>query len=160
MFSDQAELTFRPVQQADEPLLYDLFCSVRAPQFARANLTAEQQQQLLRHQFLAMHASYAQHYPHGGHYIVEQNGEPIGRVYVNESNEELRLLDIIIARSRRNQGVGARVLQQMIERSNATGKPIRFYVWQDNVDAQRFYERLGFNQVRDDQSYLLYERRP
>lgn len=160
MFSEKGDLRVRPVKSTDMAFVYELFCSVRGPELEYTNFNAVEKARFLTSQFKAMHDSYAQRFPKGQHYIVVKQDEDVGRIYVNETDEEIRLLDVIIRPDKRNQGIGAHLLQQMIQRSNQTGKTIRFYVWHTNIAGQRFYERLGFKQVRDDDAYLLYERIP
>lgn len=160
MFSIKGVLHVRPVEATDERFVYELFCSVRGIEFEYAELSLAEKEQFLRSQFQAMHGTYAQRFPDGKHYIVVNQGEDIGRIYVNESNEEIRLLDVIIHPNQRNQGIGSQLMQQMIQHSEQTGKAIRFYVWQTNYAGQRFYERHGFKQIRNDNAYLLFELIP
>lgn len=158
MFSSTGNLRVRLVEPNDEPFVFMLFCSVRGPEYAASGLSSEEQMQILHHQYRAMHSTYAERFPNGQHYIVSEGDQDIGRIYVNESADEIRLLDVIVHPNQRNRGLGSKLLKQMIKHGKRHGKTVRFYVWATNHAAQRFYKRHGFVQVRDDQSYLLFER--
>ena len=160
MFPTKGKLHVRPYTTEDKDFVYGLFCSVRAGELEYSNLDEAQKKQFLDHQFKAMHHTYGTRFPQGEHLIVVRRNKDVGRIYINENDDEIRLLDIIIAPEQRNKGIGADLLKMMMQRSNQINKVIRFYVWHSNFDAQRFYSRLGFVQVRDDNSYLLFERVP
>ena len=84
----------------------------------------------------------------------------IGRIYTNTTEDEIRILDVIIHPKWRNKGVGGQLMEAMIAETERTGKTLRFYVWTTNHDAQRFYKRHGCQMVEDMQGYLLFERPP
>lgn len=126
MFNPTASLSVRPVQPEDDLLVYALFCTVRGPELEYTHLSHDQKETHLRSQFEAMHRSYAERFPNGEHNIIVHHGEDIGRVYTNITEDEIRLLDIIICLKQRSQGLDSQLIQQMIDHSDATGKAIRF----------------------------------
>ncbi|MEM7033144.1 MAG: GNAT family N-acetyltransferase [Chloroflexota bacterium] len=160
MFIQTNSLSTRLVRPEDGPLLYDLFCSVRALELEQAALSPDQKEMHLRSQFEAMHSSYAERFPNGEHRIIRFQGQDVGRIYTNISSDEIRLLDIIVTPDLRNRGIGGQLMKQMISYSEETEKAVRFYVWQANEQAQRFYVRHGFSQTHQEGPYLLYERYP
>ncbi len=160
MFENMPNLSVRLVQPEDEPYIFELFASVRGEGLAEAGMTAEQRQQFLDFQYKAMHNTYADNYPEGIHNVILRKKKPIGRIYTNETDTEIRILDVIIHPKKRNHGFGSEIMQAMIAECDRTNKILRFYVWTNNAAGQRFYKRHGCEFIRDDGGYLLFEKQP
>ncbi len=58
---------------------------------------------------------------------------------------------------RRNQGLGARLLEELIAESDQAGRPVNLQVLKTNP-ALHLYQRLGFVQTGEDQMYFQMER--
>jgi GNAT superfamily N-acetyltransferase len=69
------------------------------------------------------------------------------------------LVDIALLGEYRQQGIGGRLLCELIEQCNRLSVRLRLQVSKNNP-ALRFYERLGFICQDDDQMYIQMERRP
>lgn len=78
------------------------------------------------------------------HQIVLADGAPAGVLAVEEHGTHLQLAKLYLLARWRNQGVGTRLLQGVLARARAAGKPLRLRVLAVNVSAQRFYARHGF----------------
>ncbi|MGB1253895.1 MAG: GNAT family N-acetyltransferase [Candidatus Promineifilaceae bacterium] len=154
------DISQRVVGKADQALIYRLFCSVRGPELSHSTLTPQQQHEHLLSQFSAMHSTYQQRFPNGVHNVIVWKGKDIGRIYTNESADEIRILDVIIDPAYRNHGIGSHIMRQLTTQSDKTTKALRFYVWMSNKAAQRFYTRHGCQPVRQDGAYILFERLP
>ncbi|MCA9996958.1 MAG: GNAT family N-acetyltransferase, partial [Anaerolineales bacterium] len=81
-------------------------------------------------------------------------------IYVDHNPTEIRLLDIVLLPEKRNQGIGAAYLQTLQQAAGQANIPLRFYVWQLNHAAQRFYQRHGCRVVEEVGAYILMEWRP
>ena len=68
-------------------------------------------------------------------------------------------MDIAVAASHRNRGIGTTFLGRLIEEATATGLPLTIHVEQMNP-ALRLYERLGFRRVGENSVYFLMEYLP
>lgn len=133
----------RPVQDIDHDFLLSLFKTT--PEAAiYAELPDKLRQHVLQTQFVIKEQAYAQMYPLGENCIVEFNHNPVGRFFVNIAPDEIRLVDIIIHPSSRNQGIGSSLLQLLLSRGDTKKTPIRLKVAVDNVAAQHLYQKHGF----------------
>ena len=150
----------RPVVPEDYEFLYDLYKSMRAPEMGLVDWDENQKEQFLQMQFQAQQTHYQTTFPNADHQIILLDGRSIGRIYVDRTPDEIRLLDIILLPAYRNLGIGNTFLQQLQNEAANKNVPIRFYVWQFNLDAQRFYHRLGFQTVSEAGAYIQMEWNP
>jgi ribosomal protein S18 acetylase RimI-like enzyme len=119
--------------------------------------TDEQKNAFLEMQFTAQWRDYSQRFPCAEQSIVLDNGTPAGRIWINRSDEDIRLLDIILLPKYQNTGTGTVLLHQLQDEARASGKKLHHAVHKDNVNALRFYERLGFTIVEDYDTYCVME---
>jgi ribosomal protein S18 acetylase RimI-like enzyme len=110
-------------------------------------------------QFEAQDTHYRQHYPEASFDVVEDDGEPVGRLYVSRWEEEIRIVDIALLPTARGRGLGSQLLAHLFEESRQSGKAVSIHVEKENP-ARRLYERLGFREVEDRGVYLLMRREP
>lgn len=153
-------VTLRPATDADTEFLYQVFAGTRAEEMALVPWTDAQKEGFLRMQFQAQRQAYGEHFPGAEHSIVVMDGQPVGRVWIARTDEEIRLLDIAILPEHQNSGIGTYLLHQLIAESNQTAKTLRHTVYKFNEGAQRFYERLGFSHAGEAGMYLHMERKP
>ena len=84
---------------------------------------------------------------------------PIGRLYIDRSEDEIRLIDIALLPEHRGKGIGGSLMRQTLDEARLAGKPVRIHV-EHNNPARRLYDRLGFRPVEDQGVYDLLEWRP
>jgi ribosomal protein S18 acetylase RimI-like enzyme len=111
----------------------------------------------LRMQFSAQYAYYREQMPDASYQVVLLDGEPVGRLYVDRREDEIRIVDIALLPEHRRQGLGTTLLRELLGEADATGKRLTIHVERFNP-ALRLYERLGFVQVKDEGVYVLLER--
>jgi ribosomal protein S18 acetylase RimI-like enzyme len=87
------------------------------------------------------------------------NAKPIGRLYLDRREAEIRIIDIALLTSERRNGVGGALLREVLTEARAAGKAVRIHVERNNP-ALRLYHRLGFNEIEDQGVYYLMEWRP
>jgi RimJ/RimL family protein N-acetyltransferase len=146
----------RPATEADLPLLFQLYASTRELELAQVPWSAEQKQAFLEMQFAAQRNGYASSYPQASHDVICVDGEPLGRVYLDRT-EDFHILDITVAPSRRSQGIGSEVLRRIIAEAELTGKTVSIYTETFNP-SMRLFERLGFRQKSVDGFLVLLEK--
>ena|SRR5205807_1999109 len=151
-------LTLAPFSPGHQEFLFRLYAGTRQQEFAQLGWPAAQLETFLRMQFNAQQRWYETAYPQAEHQIVVLNGQPIGRLLVKHAPDSILLVDIALLAEHRNVGIGARLLRELIERSEKTSIPIRLQVMKTNP-AQHLYERLGFVATGEDELYLQMERR-
>lgn len=153
-------LSLRAAETDDDAFLFSLFSEIRAPEFGSLGWEADRLEALLRSQFDAQVRDYSHRFPDAERSVVLADGVLVGTIWVHRSEDEVRLLDIIVAADRRNTGIGTRLLRQLQAEARHARKPLRHMVAMTNTQAMRFYERLGFVVVADVGSHLLMEWRP
>lgn len=153
-------VTLRGASDADEEFLYRVYAGTRADEMALVPWTQEQKDSFLRMQFEAQRQAYAKQFPGAEHSVVLIDEQPVGRVWIARTDEEIHLVDIAILPEHQNSGIGTYLLHQLIAESEKTAKTLRHTVYKFNAGAQRFYERLGFSQAGDAGMYLHMERLP
>jgi len=133
----------------DDAFLARLFYDVHGPEFAPLGLPPASLDQLLAMQFRAQRGGYATEFPNACDHILHVGVERVGRMLVNQTSEEIRLVDIALLSSYRGQGLGERLLRGLCQRAADSGLPLRLSVRPGNP-ALRLYERLGFRRVSSD----------
>ncbi|HEY5885874.1 MAG TPA: GNAT family N-acetyltransferase [Pyrinomonadaceae bacterium] len=141
----------REVTDDDYTFLMELFASTRSVELAMFS-NEEQKRAFVSMQFSALMRCY----PKAHSTIILYGQVPIGRTIIDRNSEELRLVDISLLPEYRNRGIGAFLVRQLLDESRESKIPVRLHVFKYG-DAVRFYERLGFQLLEDDGSYLKME---
>ncbi len=134
----------RPARPDDQAFLFKLYATTRAEELAPLGWGEMQRTVFLRVQFDAQRRDYAARFPAAGHQLILVADEPVGRIWVARTDEEIRLVDLALLPSTRRHGLGTRLLADLIAEAAAAGKPLRLSVPKHNTAARRLYERLGF----------------
>ena len=152
-------ISVRPMRDEDLAFVAALYASTRAEEVASTGWPAEQQQAFLAQQHRAQHHHYRTYYPDAEWLILERGGEAVGRLYVDEWEGLVRIIDISLLPQARGQGIGGAILKDVLEAAAAEGKAVSIHVEVHNP-ARRLYERLGFEPVEDKGIYIEMVRRP
>jgi ribosomal protein S18 acetylase RimI-like enzyme len=152
-------IRLRPERSEDAEFLFRLYASTRTAEMDLAPWSAEEKEGFLRRQFDAQTYHYQTYFPGAAFQIILQEGEPIGRLYVDRAPDQLHIIDIALLPAARGQGIGTALLRDLLEEGEGKGLPARIYVELDNP-AQNLYLRLGFEPIKQEGMYCLMERRP
>ena len=152
-------LTLRPARPEDEPFLRALYATTRAAELTLVPWPEEQKQAFVAMQFAAQDRHYRARHPTARFDVVEAEGAPIGRLYVDRSPHEIRVLDVTLAPPWRGAGIGRALLAALLAEARAAGCAVRLHVEPANP-ARRLYERLGFRAGEQAGPYLRMEWRP
>ena len=144
----------RAATEGDVCFLQELFASTRLPEMAFFGANEDQKRAFISMQFSILPRSY----PKAEHTIILAGNAPIGRTIIDRKSEELHLVDIALLPDFRNRGIGALLLRQLLDEGRERHLPVRLQVFKYG-DAVRFYERLGFQLIEDDGTYLKMEWR-
>lgn len=151
---------FKPITDKDLPFLSRLYASTRAEEVAQVpDWTDEQKQQFLQMQFDAQHKYYQEQFKDAEYLVIEQSGEPVGRIYIDRRKDEIRLIDIALLPAVRGKKLGAALLEDLLEEAQSSDLPVKIHVEKNNP-AMRLYIRLGFRQVEDQGVYDLMKWSP
>jgi len=152
-------ITLRPVSESDDPFLLVLFADTRASEMALVPWTDAQKRAFLEMQFNAQRASYAKEYPGAQHAVICRDDHSVGRLYLDRSPERFHILDITVANTCRNQGIGSVVLTKIMQEAEHAGRPTTIYV-EDFNPSLRLFDRLGFRVAAVKDFQVLLERPP
>ncbi len=154
-----AGVELRPIGPADEDFLFRLYASTRDGEMALLDWSDAQKEAFLRMQFDAQHKYYVEQFPEARLDLVVLEGEPIGRLYVDRRDDEIRLIDIALLPEHRGGGIGGAMMRELLAEARAAAKPVRIHVERFNP-AMRLYQRLGFERIEEQGVYDLMEWRP
>lgn len=126
---------------------------------AQVDWSAEQKTAFLQMQFETQHRYYKEQYPDAEYLVIQQDEIDIGRIYLHRRTDELRLIDIALTPQTRNQGLGGKLLMDLLDDAQSSALPVRIHVETYNP-AMQLYLRLGFQPVADQGVYQLMEWLP
>ncbi|MDZ5623247.1 GNAT family N-acetyltransferase [Nocardioides bizhenqiangii] len=152
-----AQVVLRPVTGDDHEFLVGLYASTRAD-LALLPLDEEQRDDLVRMQFHAQDLHYRQTSPNGSFDLVEIDGKPVGRLYVDRTVGDIRIIDVSLLPSLRAAGIGSALIRAVQDEAAATDRTVSLHVAMGNR-AEVLYERLGFRLSADLGVYRLLEWR-
>ncbi len=142
----------------DESFLFNLYATVRAPEFAM--LPEAQRAHLIHMQYTAQTGAYRSMFPGTGYQIVLDGDLAIGRIWTVETEHDLRLVDIALLPDARNRGIGSVLLLELLRRGQSAGKPVRSSVFRFNPGSLRWHLRHGFRVTFEDETRIDLEWTP
>lgn len=177
-------LAYRPIEEADLPFLAELYASTRRDEVAQVPWSDEEKEAFLRWQFESQHQHYQTYYPECEFLVIEavrenpkpggEEGEPsgtssiprtspasggtrrrpIGRLYLDRWDDEIRLVDIALLPEHRGSGLGTAILERVLAEGRQRGVAVSIHVEYNNP-ALSLYRRLGFRHVDSNGVYYL-----
>lgn len=157
-------IMLRPMTEQDHPFLLRLFASTRERELASVpHWTNEQKMEFVHFQWQAQLNHYQEHYPNATHHILlkqELKGKkrervPIGRLYVEREPDLIRLMDIALLPEWRGQGIGSQFIQSLLDEAAANDQKVRLFVFKENHQAHRLYQKLGFEDLGEEGGLYL-----
>lgn len=134
----------RPASDADLDYLGELYASTRADELAHAPWPQAAKQVFLRDQFSLQHRHYLTYYGDADFLMVEADGKPIGRYYLQRSRPDYVIVDISLDAAARGRGVASSLIEATQADAREQGCGVVLHVNQQNLAARRLYERHGF----------------
>jgi len=147
-------VSYRPMTDKDLPFLAGLYRSTREVELNRTPWTEAEKQSFMDMQFKAQHTHYLTHYPDALWLVIEREGAPTGRLYLERWSKEHRIIDIALMPRAQGQGIGQAILEDLIDEAASAGKSLSIHVEKENP-AMRLYQRLGFQKLEDKGVYDL-----
>lgn len=141
-------LQLRVETAGDIDFLSRLYVSTRQEELQQTGWVDAQKLAFLQQQFTFQYTHYELHYADAVRGILEQNGEPCGRLYLQQMPADLRIVDISLLPKWRGQGVGATLIGAVFELARGRRSIVSIHVECFNP-ARRLYDRLGFQEVAD-----------
>jgi GNAT superfamily N-acetyltransferase len=153
-------VTVRPVTKEDDPFLLELYGTTRADELGQVEWAEGQKEIFVRWQFDLQRREYDARFPDARYQLILIDGQPAGRIWIGEDEEQIRLLDIALLPQFQKRGAGTLLLRELMKEAANARKLLRHMVFVLNNDAHRFYERLGFVVVEDLGAYKHMEYKP
>lgn len=154
-----ATVTLRSEQLGDEAFLRQVYASTREEELSLTGWDATTRAAFLDMQFRAMRQGYRSMVPQAEFSVVLLDGKPAGRLVVNRTGDEIRVVDIALLPAYRNRGVGTRLLKGLLAEATERKQPVRLHVVAMSR-AVRLYERLGFSALDTQGFHQSMEWRP
>ena len=156
---DTAEITLRAVTDEDRELLLAVYAASRQEELDQVEWDPGAREDFLEMQFAAQDHEYRRHNPDGRFDVIEADGEPAGRLYVDRRPGDLRIVDIALLPDFQGRGIGQRLVSDLQRQAAAEGRIVSIHVEVHNP-AARLYERLGFQVAADLGVYRRMEWTP
>ncbi|WP_243057039.1 GNAT family N-acetyltransferase [Nocardioides sp. SR21] len=150
-------MMMRPATPEDADFLRGLFSDVRGADLV--SVEPVQRRTLLAIQWRGRETQYAAAYPRAVDHIIEAEGRPAGRILVDETADDVHVVDIAVAADARGRGLGGAALRAWCDRADESGRTLSLTVAPGNP-ARRLYERLGLEAVAEDQTAVRMRRQP
>ena len=154
-----AEVALRQATSADRALLLAVYGSTRADELDQVEWEPGQREWFLEMQFDAQDHEYRRANPEGSFDVIEVDGRPAGRLYVDRRPGDLRIVDIALLPEFRGRGIGAELVSGLQRAAREEGRIVSIHVEAHNP-AARLYERLGFMVAADLGVYRRMEWTP
>ncbi|MES2056445.1 MAG: GNAT family N-acetyltransferase [Pseudomonadota bacterium] len=148
--------SLRAETDADVPFAMQLYASTREDELAQVDWSAEQKSLFLAQQFAAQRHHYKTQMA-CDFALIEHHGAPVGRLYLEQRQTQISIVDIALMPDARGRGVGRAIIEALIATAAVSGRGIGIFVERFNP-ALRLYRRLGFTEISETEVYLEMER--
>jgi GNAT superfamily N-acetyltransferase len=136
-------LSFRAVVGEDGPFLLEVYGSTRDEELALTNWDEQQRYAFLKMQLDAQHIHYRGQYLTAEYLLILLDGNPVGRLYIADIQNEIRIMDVTVLPAHRGTGIGTALVKDLMVLSSEKRKPLAIYVESFNRSLGLF-ERMGF----------------
>lgn len=92
--------------------------------------------------------------------VICVDGQAIGMLVVEERSDGIALVSIEIAPSHHGQGIGTRLIQELLQQAADRNVGVRLQVLKVNVRARSLYERLGFRAIGESPTHVQMQAEP
>jgi ribosomal protein S18 acetylase RimI-like enzyme len=138
-----AAVVLRPVTAADRGFLLEVYAASRQEELDLVAWAPGARESFLEMQFDAQDRDYRHHNAEGSFDVVEVDGRPAGRLYVDRRPGDLRVVDIALLPQFRGRGIGEGLLTELQRQAAEESRIVSIHVEVHNR-AAGLYERLGF----------------
>lgn len=150
-------VTFRVINQSDDGFLRRLYASTRAQELKHSGWPEIQKQTFLDSQYMFQKRAYHLNFLGAVHRIIQLGGVDIGRLIVNETDDELRIIDFSLLPEYRGKGIGTDILRSLINKAEGGKVPVRLMAVK-NSPAINLYLRHGFKKTGVSENRYTLER--
>jgi ribosomal protein S18 acetylase RimI-like enzyme len=134
-----SQITRRPAESRDDGYLRQLFLESRDDLLM---LPAQFRDALLDMQYRGQSRQISADHPGATREVLVADGADAGLLVLDRDAERIHVVDIVVARARRRQGIASTALRSVID--EAGERAVTLSVWSGNVAALSLYQGFGF----------------
>ena len=149
-----SDVVLRDERIDDQQFVADLYAETRRTELLPVPWNETQKHFFLRSQFALQRDYYRQHYEAAEFLVMVEGDTPIGRIYLHQGRDEIRLMEIALIQQRQGFGIGTRLISALCQLANDDNCELTLHVERDNP-AVRLYQRLGFT-LREERGVNLF----
>jgi GNAT superfamily N-acetyltransferase len=149
-------LELRSETEGDIPFLRRLYATTRAEELAATGWSDAQKLAFTDSQFDWQRRHYRAHYPGTEWGVLEVNGTPMGRLYLQRRITTYLVIDVALLPEWRGRGLGTALMKWVCTQARAADKSVTVTVEKFNR-AQTLYRRLGFREISEGDVYWEME---
>jgi ribosomal protein S18 acetylase RimI-like enzyme len=151
----RGDVRLRLERPEDDAFLFRLFTLNNIGILREAGLPQAMIDNLIVMQHRSQTATYRAMFPSALFWIVERNGEPIGRYIEHDEDNRVYIVDIALLPENQAAGIGPALVRDTLSTCAAHGRGARAKVMVNNKPSLKMLHRLGFVDAdTDDQAYL------
>jgi len=113
----------------------------------------------LRMQFRLQHTQYIQKFSGAEFGIILVDETSAGRLYVERKKGVMHIIDIALLTEFRRQGIGGRIIKELLDEADANGLALCLHVELNNPILP-FYRSIGLREMELRGVYYYMEREP
>ncbi|MCU7924125.1 MAG: GNAT family N-acetyltransferase [Candidatus Thiodiazotropha sp. (ex Dulcina madagascariensis)] len=143
-------LGIRPARDSDRPFIESLYNTTRND-LRLIDAEADFIESLIEQQQQAQTVGYGDQFPNAMYFIIEKQGERIGRIVIDFGPNEIRIIDVALIPMARGKGYGTGIIRALKHAAGSACSPLVLSVYKSNPAARQLYEQEGFRVEQSDQ---------
>ncbi|MEP6707474.1 MAG: GNAT family N-acetyltransferase [Pyrinomonadaceae bacterium] len=151
-------IALRPLEADDDAFLFEVYQSSRGEDLTSMGWDVERVLNFLETQYAAQQRFLKANYPEGEDRIIMLGTQPIGRLVVERTDQEIRVVDVAVLPQYRNAGIGTHLIRELLAEAARLGKPFRTQIIRSST-AMALFERLGIVKTGETGSHYQMEWR-
>lgn len=153
------DLSVRPAVAGDENFLKSVHKEERHWEFEPLINAGDEEMyhKVMAHQYDAHHDVYFNTYDLARYGVIMWTDRPIGRLYADYRDTEVRILDIALLGAYRGKNIGSIIMRGLCADAARRNLSVTLHVNINNPGAYAFYYRLGFEPMAFDGKHTRLE---
>ncbi len=149
MFALSEPLALRLAEESDREFFSRLYATTR-DDLRRLPMPQKALDDLIKMQQVVQENGLANTFPEAKQLTITLHGEAIGRLIVDYTKNDWRVIDIALMPPFRLQGHGRKVMQAVMDKARETAGTVSLAVFEFNTIARHLYNKLAFQVVHED----------
>jgi len=148
-------ISVRAATRSDFIFLRRLYAAGRKSELAAVGMPARDRQDFCDRQFACQHSDWVRRFPSAQFLILMRGIRPIGRLYLNPTDEGVHIVEIAFLPEWQGKGFGRAIIAWLQRQAAASVRNITLNVTMDNGQAASLYRRLGFVAERQTDRHIF-----